>query len=388
MITSNWVLQNCRFAAAKRMPKRPLGRTGHQVGIFSLGGQGSLESNPGAKCNIDIIRRAYELGVNYFDTSPIYGKHHASELAYGEALDGFRDKVFLASKTHNRSYSASMGLLESSLKRLRTDHIDLWQLHHLATPEELDQIFGDDGAMKALLKAQEEGMVRFLGITGHENPGVLIEAMRRHSFDVVLCPVNPADVHVKPSFSDELIPAARRRRMGVVGMKVFAQGFIFREGGVTTPWEALSYALSQPVSTVIAGVDSVAQLEENVAIAKSFEQLENKRIEEIEELAKSYPRRGAFFRDKFGGYSSKEELEKAWLLASCRFAKEKEEEQGQVSMSPAPGSTHRGKKCRVCGPDFETDISEGYAPSQKGEKYIHPYGHPKKKKKGGEPFPE
>jgi aryl-alcohol dehydrogenase-like predicted oxidoreductase len=202
-----------------------------------------------------------------------------------------------------------MSLLEASLKRLRTDYLDLWQIHHLSSKEEVDQVFGESGAMKALLKAREEGMVRRLGITGHEDPIVLMEAMKRHPFDAVLCPVNAADKHVKPSFVEKLVPNARRRRMGIVGMKVFSQGFMFRKGGVETAWEALSYALSQPVSTVIAGVDSVAQLEENVAIAKSFEPLGKKRQEEIESRTRSYPRRAAFFRGKYGGYSSRDELE-------------------------------------------------------------------------------
>lgn len=309
-----WVMENTRLGKSMKMPTRPLGKTGHDVSLFSLGGQGSLENNPDdRKGNIEIVRRAFDLGVNYFDTSPIYGPKHASELVYGEALEDVRGKAFIATKTHNRSYDASMSLLESSLKRLRTDHVDLWQLHSLENEGELDQIFGARGAMKALLKMQDEGAVRHLGITGHWTPGILAEAMRRHDFDTVLCSVNAADRHVKPSFIDTLLPDAKRRGMGVVGMKVFSQGWIFEDGGIKTKWEPLSYVLSQDVSTVITGVDDIEQLEENVAIAKSFEPMDEDMQKKIEAKTKKYIRQAQFFRSKFGGYGTKYDLPKPYF---------------------------------------------------------------------------
>ncbi len=153
------------------MPKRKLGKTGYDVGVFSLGGQGSLETQKG---NIDIIIRAYELGVNYFDTSPIYGP---SEDLYGKALAGFRNKIFLATKTEKRDRDGALKDIEKSLKRLKTDYIDLWQIHHLENHDEINKICGKNGALKALLEMKEQGVVKFLGITGHEDPKPLLEIL-------------------------------------------------------------------------------------------------------------------------------------------------------------------------------------------------------------------
>lgn len=288
------------------IPKRPLGNTGFIVPILSLGGQGSLEQQGGEANCIKIIVRAYELGIRYFDTSPIYGP---SEDYYGEAFKEIpRKKSFLATKTDDRTRDGSLKFMEKSLKRLRTDYVDLWQIHHLGSMDELDEATKDGGALEALIQMQEQGVIKNLGITGHEDPKVLIEAMRRHKFDTILCPVNAADKNMASPFIDTAVRSARRRGMGVIGMKVFAQGYVFKKHGVTTAWEALTYAMSQPVSTVIVGIDTIGQLEENVSIAKSFKQLSPGQMNYIESLTKSYTRRACFFRKEFGGYDSKDRL--------------------------------------------------------------------------------
>jgi aryl-alcohol dehydrogenase-like predicted oxidoreductase len=300
-------------AKKAKMPTRPLGKTGKKVGILSLGGQGALEKNPDIDRCVKIILRARELGVNYFDTSPIYGPDRVSEVILGQALKDVRDDVILASKTHNRSYDASMRLLEGTLRSLRTDRLDVWQVHNLKSKDEVRQIFGKWGAMKALLRMQDEGVVDHLGITGHENPDVLLEAMRRHDFDTVLCPVNPAEKHVKPSFVSKLLPRAKRKRMGAIGMKVFSQGHIFDEDGILDPAEPLEHAMSQDVATVIVGIENMAELEQCVAIAKGFRRMTRKRQREVEGKTKGYLEKALFFRSKFGGYGSKEELDEPYL---------------------------------------------------------------------------
>ena len=290
-----------------QMPKRVLGQTGYQVGLLSLGGQGALERQKKKDTQIELIQHAHALGVNYFDTSPVYG---SSELFYGLALEGIREEVFLATKTDDRSRAGSLRLLERSLKRLRTGYVDLWQIHNISSIAEVNEVTRKGGALEALLEMYEQGVVRSIGITGHECPMPLLELMRRHRFDTVLCPVNAADLHVPPSFIRELLPVARGSGMGVIGMKVFGQGYIFGEGGLDTASEALRYSLSQPVDTVIVGCDSIEQLEENVQVAKNFRQMSDEEMRDLEGRTSLAPERGQFFRKKFGGYDSQKKLGK------------------------------------------------------------------------------
>jgi aryl-alcohol dehydrogenase-like predicted oxidoreductase len=159
-------------AAPDAMPLRPLGHTGHNVRLFSLGGQATLEQEGTHDQSLAIINRAIDLGVNYIDTARIYGGG-ISETYIGEVMKTRRREVFLASKTRHRDYDGSMRSLETSLATLQTDHLDLWQLHNIMTDEDLDRIFAEDGAIKALERARRQKMVRFLGITGHYDPFVL-----------------------------------------------------------------------------------------------------------------------------------------------------------------------------------------------------------------------
>lgn len=297
--------------ANQSIPKRKLGKTGYEVGIFSLGGQGALEHQQDKEEMVEIIQRAYELGVNYFDTSPIYGP---SEDYYGAAIPSFRQDIVLATKSDKRDRDGALKDIEKSLKRLNTDWIDIWQIHHIENMEEVEEVFGPGGALEAFVEMKDQGVVKNIGITGHEDPIPLIEMMNRHPFDTVLCISNPADAHVDPSFKDALYPIANQKNMGIIGMKVFAQGYIFHPEGISTTWEPLFYAMSQPISTVIVGCDSVSQLEENVALARGFYQLNQEQLNKIETIVKGTEKRGAFFRKEFGGYDSREKLEKLIIL--------------------------------------------------------------------------
>ena len=248
------------------IPTRPLGRTGHRVTLFALGGEGILRTHGRAAEAADVIHRALDQGVNYCDTAPAYA---GSMDYYGAALGERRREIFLASKTHDRTRDGSLRLLDDSLKRLRTDHLDLWQLHDLRTNDDLDRIFGKGGAIEALVKARDEGRVRFLGITGHHNPEILMEAMRRFDFDTVLIALNAADVH-RLAFIEKLLPEAARRGLGVIGMKVCAQGALLAHSNLTMQ-DAMNYVLSLPgVSSIVIGCQTTDQVDENARIARGF----------------------------------------------------------------------------------------------------------------------
>ena len=299
------------------MPTRNLGKTGYKVGIFSLGGQAALEKPNNFDVAVPIIERALDLGVNYFDTSSIYGgPDRWSEQYYGRVMPKRRSEAFLATKTKERTREGSLRMIEKSLKLLNTDHVDLWQLHDVGLPEDVDAIFAKGGAMEALIEMQEQKVVRFLGVTGHYRPDALMDAINRHPFDTILLALNAADSHIY-SFSDALLPLAVEKQMGIIGMKVPARGRLLSnwtpppldaqrhswEGsaiatrpGVINMREAMYFTLTHPVSTVIIGCDSVAQLEENVYLASNFTPLSASQMASINELAEPVAKQSLFFR--------------------------------------------------------------------------------------------
>ncbi len=299
------------------MPTRNLGKTGYRVGIFSLGGQAAIERADNAAVAVPIIEKALDLGVNYLDTSSIYGgPQRWSERYVGEVMKKRRNEAFLASKTRERTKAGSLQMLEESLKLLNTDHLDLWQLHDIGSDNEVQQIFAKGGAMEALLEAKEQKMVRFLGITGHFRPEPLIECINRYPFDTILMAVNAADPH-HYSFGEQLLPLAVEKQMGIIGMKVPARGRILSswtpppieaqkhswEGMVLAPTpgtldmkQAMYYSLSLPVSTVIIGCDSVAQLEQNVQLAREFTPFNQKQMAGLVDKAEPVSKQALFFR--------------------------------------------------------------------------------------------
>ena len=260
------------------IPTRPLGNTGRHVTIFGLGGEGVLRTNGQLNDAMPVIHRALDEGVTYCDTAPAYAQ---SMQYYGASLGERRGQIFLASKTHDRTRDGSLRLLDASLKTLRTDHLDLWQLHDLRTMSDLNQIFAKGGALEALLKAKEEGRVRHLGITGHYDPAILMEAMRRFDFDTVLVALNPSDVH-RMSFLQTVVPEAARRGMGVIAMKSTAQGALLGPGKLNMS-EAMSYVLSIPgVSLVIIGCKTPEEVSENANLARAFSPLSPAQMQDLE----------------------------------------------------------------------------------------------------------
>jgi aryl-alcohol dehydrogenase-like predicted oxidoreductase len=300
------------------MPTRNLGKTGYRVGIFSLGGQASLEHPNNFDVAVPIIERALDLGVNYIDTSSIYGgPDRWSEQYVGKVMAHRRNEAFLATKTKERTRDDSMHMIEKSLQLLQTDHIDLWQLHDVGTMTDVNAIFAKGGAMEALVEMQQQKVVRNLGITGHYRPEALMECIRRHPFDTILMAMNAADPH-HYSFNEELLPLAVERQMGIIGMKVPARGRLLStwtpppieqqkhswEGmtvQATTPGtinmrEAMYYTLSRPVSTVIIGCDTIAQLEENVQLAREFTPLSDAQAADLVKRAEPVAKPSLFFR--------------------------------------------------------------------------------------------
>jgi len=294
------------------MPTRSLGKTGYKVGILSLGGQATLEIKGKEEESEKIINRAIDLGINYIDTAAAYGQG-VSQLNIGRVLKTRRKEVWLSTKTHDRTYDGSMRLLEESLKNLQTDHLDLWQLHNVQKQDQVDQIFGANGAIKALEKAKSEGIVRNLGITGHFEPLVLLEAIKRYPFDSILMALNAADIHYL-SFKNYLLPEAVKKGIAIIGMKVTTRSRILStwtpppldqqtderlrtpKSGTINIKEALTYNMSLPVSTTIIGVDNIAQIEENVKIASEFTPLSQAQMEEIEFKTLPVVRQALYFR--------------------------------------------------------------------------------------------
>ncbi len=288
-------------AADPPMPERPFGRTGHNVRIFSLGGQATLEK-PGTRDeSVAIINRAIDLGVNYLDTAAAYGRG-ISQTYIGEVMAKRRKEVFLATKTGDRTRDGALKQLDESLKMLQTDHVDLWQLHNVQRDEQVEQIFAKDGALEAFQRARDEKMVRFLGITGHFDPDVLAKAIDRFPFDTILMALNPADRHMLP-FTAKLLPLASQKKMGIVGMKIPARGRLLRGDGVSSMKDAMSYVLTLPVSTVIIGCDTVAQLEENVRIAKAFTPLPAAEMARLEGLTSGYVAQASWFKKGGAGFT-------------------------------------------------------------------------------------
>jgi predicted aldo/keto reductase-like oxidoreductase len=266
--------------ARRDRPTRPLGKTGVMVEVVSLGGEGILRTSGQHKSAVPMIEEALRLGVRYVDTAPAYQQ---SQDYYGAVFKSLgtqaRDQVFLASKTHRRERDAALALLDDSLERLGTARLDLWQLHDLRSQNDLDRIFGKGGAIEAVEKAKADGRVRFVGITGHYDPAILVEAMRRYPVDTVLCAINPAD-RARLPFLTSVIPEARRRNIGIIGMKIMAAGRLLRDNAAT-PEELIRYAASH-TDTVIIGCSSIAEVRQNLAVRDTFKPMSESELAAFE----------------------------------------------------------------------------------------------------------
>lgn len=262
-------------AKAGDLPKRKFGKTGVELTVIGqAGGRFPLISREEAR---NLVRRAYELGINFFDNARSYWDG-ASEEVYGEVLAPFRKEIFLTTKTTQRRRKAAEAELEQSLRALRTDYVDLWQVHAVSEMTELEEIFSPGGAIEAFEAAKKAGKCRFIGITAHHDPQVLLEALRRYDgFDAVLMPLHAADPSWQ-SFEKLVLPAAVEKGLAIQGMKNFANARLM---SVLSVRECLSYVLSLPVSATVIGATTLGQLEDDVRIAQQFRPLS---VEELDQL--------------------------------------------------------------------------------------------------------
>jgi aryl-alcohol dehydrogenase-like predicted oxidoreductase len=258
------------------LPRRVLGRTGRAVSILGLGGGGLFFKEENRDLAYQVLNRAIDLGINYFDTAPTYG---ASEILFGEVLKDRRNEVFLATKVYPRTRVEAWKTIENSLIRLKTDVIDLLQVHDIRSKEEVDQLMKPNGSLAAIMEAQEQGLVRWIGVTSHYDPDVLLFALGRFDFDTVLMPVNVVDKHYY-SFIESVLPVAEDRNLGVIGMKVYCVGDVFDQLEIT-PAEALQYALSFPIATAVVGVENLQQLLENIDIVRHFKPMTEEEQQEV-----------------------------------------------------------------------------------------------------------
>jgi uncharacterized protein len=254
-----------------QIPRKPLGRTGEQVSIIGLGGYhlGTLRSLDDA---VRIVQEAVDAGVTFFDNAWEYNDHR-SEDWMGRGLQGRRDKVFLMTKvcTHGRDKKVAMQQLEESLKRLQTDHLDLWQIHEVIYENDPDLHFAKGGVVEALDEAKKQGKVRFVGFTGHKSPAIHLKMLaHNYPFDTVQMPLNCFDGTYR-SFEQQVLPELERRGIAALGMKSLGGDGQPILHGVVGAEEALRYAMSLPVATTISGIDSLAVLRQNLAIARGFE---------------------------------------------------------------------------------------------------------------------
>lgn len=260
------------------MEVRSFGSTGEEFPILSFGAQRIVdEHNCTEEQALAILNTAIDRGIRYFDTAWVYSAGQ-SEKRVGQVAKHRREEMWIATKTTDRARDGALRQLEESLDRLQTDHVDEWRLHDLWSLEELDKCFAPDGAIHAMTDARDQGLVRHISISGHTDPQVQIEALRRFPFDSVLIAASVLD-HFIFSFVEEFLPVANAKGVATIGMKVFGLGKL---GHVYD--RALRYTLGLPVSTTIVGCSTMDELERDLRVAEDFVPL-------------SGPERLAFFRE-------------------------------------------------------------------------------------------
>ena len=272
------------------LPTATIGADGRRVTRLGLGGEGPILRSFGRRREaIALIRRALELGITYFDTARAYDD---SEAYLGAALGGERDGVFVASKTASRRAAAAAVDLDTTLRNLRTDHLDLWQVHDLRRREEWLEASSPGGALEALEHARAVGKVRFLGVTAHRNPELLAEVLQDYRFDAVLMPVNVLEARL-PGFATTVTEIASACDVSVVGMLVMAQG-VLPEAGIP-PELLIRFALGRPAAVLAVGAETPEQIEENVrSVAKGPLEPEDER--RLRDLVAPFADRLAFYR--------------------------------------------------------------------------------------------
>jgi aryl-alcohol dehydrogenase-like predicted oxidoreductase len=270
------------------IPLRKFGRADVKISALGFGGH-HLGEAPDGKTAVEIVHEAVDGGITFFDNCWEY-RRGKTEVWMGAGLKGLRDKVFLMTKTcpHGRDASLALLMLEESLRRLQTDHLDLWQVHGMAFDNDADLFIRKNGAAEALEKAKKDGKVRFVGFTGHQNPNVHLAMLQTgFPFDAVQMPLNPFDASFPRSFEKQVLPELTKRGMAVLGMKPLSGHGDAIKQGVIGVEESLRYAMSLPgVTTTITGMDSLEVLHQNLRIAQNFTPMSEAEMDALRERCK------------------------------------------------------------------------------------------------------
>ena len=285
------------------VPKRKFGRHEEMVSSLALGGA-TLAHAPSVTEATRIAHAAIDMGVTFFDNAWEYSKGRAEEWM-GAALQGKRDQVFLMTKvcTHNpgqETKEKALAMLEESLQRLKTDHLDLWQVHQILTEAEADSIFIPDGVLAAIEQAKKQGKIRYCGFTGHADPKVHLRVLAHHyPFDSVQMPLSVLDAHAD-GFQKLVLPEARKQGLAPLAMKTLGGNAKPITDGLVTSEECLRYALSLPVTAAVSGIDTMEWLQKNAKVAASFKPLTPAEMAELEQRCSSkkeyeYYRRWAYY---------------------------------------------------------------------------------------------
>ena len=280
--------------ATGQIPMREFGKTGVKVSALGMGGH-HLGAAKDAGTAVELVHRALDGGVNFFDNCWEYNRGK-SEDWLGKGLKGRRDRAFLMTKvcTHGRDASLAMQMLEQSLRRLQTDHLDLWQIHGVSFQNDPDLFIRPGGAAEALHKARQQGKVRFVGFTGHKDPDIHLAMLATgFPFDAVQMPLNPFDANFF-SFEQKVLPVLKERGIAPIGMKPIGGHGEPVQKGVFTAEELLRYAMSLPVAVTITGIEKPEILEQNLKVAQGFTPLSADEMQKLRERAKPYAGDGRF----------------------------------------------------------------------------------------------
>ena len=291
---------NAASDTLQELPRRELGRTGMKVSIVGFPGLALTKIDQSK--STDSLHNAFDRGVNYFDVAPNYGNGDA-EIKMGIGLQGLdRTKYFLSCKTHKRDKAGAQLELDRSLQRLKTDHFDLYQLHHLVTPAEVKQAFGPNGVMDVVLKAKEQGRIKFIGFSAHTTKGAL-EAMKSFKFDTVMFPINFVEFYTR-GFGKEVMALANEQGAGLISIKPLSWGTWPKEGTRNREWWyssveepkqvelAMRFALSQKGVATALPTSFVELFDKAVEAARVFQPLDPAAVNELQRMASN---RGSLF---------------------------------------------------------------------------------------------
>ncbi|MGA2030595.1 MAG: aldo/keto reductase [Verrucomicrobiota bacterium] len=269
------------MSTARDIPTTTFGKTGVNVSIIAQGGA-RMDLHPDIQTAAAHVRRMYGLGVTYFDCAHGYWGGR-SEEAYGIGLEGVRKNVFLSTKTLKRTAPEVRQDLETSLRLLKTDYVDLWQVHAVRNQDDIDKILGPGGALEAFEAAKKAGKCRFIGFTGHDDPETHAALLKAYDkWDTVMMPLHAAD-HAYLSFEQIALPVAAERGVGVQAIKVFGKAFLLRS---LSPTECLRYVLSLPgVHVAVCGAGTEGQMEDNIRAAASFKKMTAEEMADVRKRA-------------------------------------------------------------------------------------------------------